>query len=156
MLQDPIDSRSTPYDRDYSGCERCDISLLIYTGEHDPKVVSDILGVQPTSYVRSGEKSVNSLGRTFVGKINGWFLSSEKEVDSKDLRPHLDWLLDVLEPRRAGLAELQRLRGVTMRVNCIWWSTGSGGPVLWPEQMIRLAQVNLECAFDLSFYGEEQ
>ncbi|WP_276207925.1 hypothetical protein [Vibrio neptunius] len=36
-----------------------------------------------------------------------------------------------------------------MTVNCNWWSSGSAGPTLWPEQMSILAKLNLECAFDI-------
>jgi hypothetical protein len=43
-----------------------------------------------------------------------------------------------------------------MRVNCVWWSAaGHGGPTLWPEQMAALAALNLECSFDVYFFGDE-
>ena len=36
-----------------------------------------------------------------------------------------------------------------MSVNCIWWSRGTGGPTIWPEQMAVLAKLNLELSFDI-------
>jgi hypothetical protein len=46
--------------------------------------------------------------------------------------------------------------GTGMTVQRIWWSaTGQGGPTLWPEQMRLLAELNLECSFDVSFFGDE-
>jgi hypothetical protein len=91
-----------------------------------------------------------------VPKLNVWSLSSEGKVSSKDLRDHLDWLLNVLEGGRDGLARLQEMPDVRMNVLCVWWaSEGGGGPVLWPDQMRRLAALNLECAFDFQYYGDD-
>ena len=88
---------------------------------------------------------------------SGWFLSSEDNVISQDLRDHLNWLLGQLLPVGAAIAELQVLPGLQMNVNCIWWSkAGSGGPVLWPEQMQGLTELNLECSFECSFYGDTE
>jgi hypothetical protein len=43
-----------------------------------------------------------------------------------------------------------------MNVNCVWWSRyGDGGPTLWPEQMLRLAQLNLECSFEFAYYEDD-
>lgn len=61
--------------------------------------------------------------------MNASLLSSEGRVDLRDLRRHLDWLLDLLEPAAAPLLELQRVPGLTMRIHNVWWSAqGHGGP----------------------------
>jgi hypothetical protein len=53
-----------------------------------------------------------------------------------------------------ALRQLQNEQDLKMAVSCIWWSkAGDGGPVLWPEQMVVLADLNLECGFELAFYG---
>lgn len=43
-----------------------------------------------------------------------------------------------------------------MTVRCVWWSSGKGlggaGPTLWPRQMLRLAQLNLEVMIEFSDY----
>ena len=83
-------------------------------------------------------------------------ISSESFVESRDLRRHLDWLLDKVEPGSDGLNVLQQRPGVRMCVHCIWWSRHrGGGPTLWPEHMRRLAALNLECSFDIQYYGED-
>ena len=52
---------------------------------------------------------------------------------------------------------LQEMEGVRMGVDCIWWSAyGDGGPTLWPEQMHLLADLNLECSFSVSFFGDDE
>ena len=82
---------------------------------------------------------------------NGWFLTTEGAIASRDIRRHLDWLLDRLEPKAGALAEL-RSRGASADIFCYWLSaTGHGGPTLSPSQSKRLAALDLECGFDVYF-----
>lgn len=88
--------------------------------------------------------------------MNGWFLSSEDYVKSLDVRRHLDWLLMRLTPKREELLSIQHEPGMRMAVICVWHSrSGTGGPVLWPEQMSQLADLNLECGFDIYFFEDD-
>jgi hypothetical protein len=123
-----------------------------------PSEVTKRLGLKPTHQIVLGEESPpNSLGLKRVGKVNGWFLSSEEFVESKDVRRHLDWLLAKLEPNSEVLRELQAGPGVRMSVECPWWSRyGTGGPTLWPEQMRVLAALNLECSLGFAYYGPQE
>jgi hypothetical protein len=150
-------SRQTPYNDDYPTCERTFARLQISGDQLDPDVITTRLGVEPSDKQKKGEIRTNSIGRTRTIRIGGWFLSSEHQVDSKDLRRHLDWLLAILRSRADGLRSVQEMDGVVMSVNCIWWSRGGhGGPTLWPEQMRALADLNLECGFDIAFFGEDE
>ena len=149
--------RMTPYDDEYRSCERTVAELRIYADDLDPVAVNLQLGLEPSSSQKKGETSTNALGRTRAAKLGGWFLSTEDHVTSKDLRRHLDWLLEKLAPKARELRQLQETPGIRMAVFCSWWSAnGSGGPTLWPEQMRALADFNLECAFDISFFGEPE
>jgi hypothetical protein len=144
----------TPYNDHWESCERTVAQLLIYPGDLTPDHVTEMLKIPPTIAQTKGEKRRSSTtGVEREIKLNGWFLSSEGQVGSRDLRRHVDWLLRRLAASAPGLAQLQAHDGVRMCVKCIWW--GGGGPVLWPEQMARLAQLNLECAFEFADYGEE-
>lgn len=146
-------SYDTPYDDKADYCDRTCAKLRIYTGEMKPSVVTELLGIQPTDFVQKG---VSAEGIKAIGKLNGWFLSSETFVNSKDLRRHLDWLIEILEKCVEGLRQLQMKEGVHMSINCIWWSRyRNGGPTLWPKQMRGLAELNLECSFDCAFYGAD-
>jgi hypothetical protein len=56
----------------------------------------------------------------------------------------------------AGLARLQA-EEVRMEVCCRWDSaSGHGAPTLDPEQMRRLAELNLPCGFDIYLAGDEE
>jgi hypothetical protein len=144
----------TSYDDSYPTCERTMAEFRVYPGDINPDEVTQMLGLEPTSTQRMGGQSTNSLGRVRISKKNGWFLSSENSIDSLDLRRHLDWLLEKIEPSAEAITQLQRTTGVSMTVHCVWWSAhGEGGPTLWPIQMRRLAALDLECGFEIAFYG---
>lgn len=150
-----INSRRTPISSDYDGCDECRVSLLIYPEHVHPDEVSNILKLEPTKKNVIGTEITNSLGRTRKITVAGWFLSSEKYVQSKDIREHLDWLLIKILPSKNGLMQLQNIEGIKMGIDCEWWSNGNGGPTLWPEQMNIMAELNLECAFNISFYNTD-
>jgi Domain of unknown function (DUF4279) len=146
-------SRFTAVNDAEAACERTCAKLLIYSPTLTPTEITELLGgLQPTSQVFSREPSGE-----YPGRANGWFLSSEGAVASKDLRTHLDWLLKVLSPLVSLLSELQRRTGTRMYVHCPWWGRfDSGGPSLWPEQMRSLADLNLECTIDFAHYNAQE
>lgn len=147
-----INSRITPISSDYATCSECYTQLLIYPGEMHPDNVSKLLGIEPTQKNIVGEKISNSRGRSREIRLSGWFLSSESHVQSKDLRDHIDWLLRKVTPAITGLKQLQHTENVTMTLCCVWRSRyGHSGPVLWPEQMRAISDLDLECSFDIYF-----
>lgn len=149
-------SRLTPYNDGYRTCESTYAELRIYSGDLPPSEVTQLLRLSPSEVHEKGQTRRSRLGRTHVLHLNGWFLSSEGHLASKDLRRHLDWLLGALGPSLDGLTELQSRSDVRVTVACIWRSAhGHGGPVLWPEQMRRLAELDLEVGFDVYFFGDE-
>ncbi|MBK8252693.1 MAG: DUF4279 domain-containing protein [Polyangiaceae bacterium] len=151
-----IFSRQTPYNDEYGTCAETRVTLRIYPGTLSPHEVTGRLGIAPSQMNLVGEVHRNSLGRERVAKVNGWFLSSEGSVQSLDVRRHLDWLLARLLPKAEQLFELQNRADVRMAVNCAWYSrSGHGGPTLWPEQMRHLADLNLECTFDIYFLPDD-
>ncbi|MBI6549795.1 DUF4279 domain-containing protein [Xenorhabdus lircayensis] len=150
-----ITSRRTPISPNYPSCDECYAKLLIYPGDVHPDEVSSLLLLEPTKKNIVGTQIVNRLGRVKEIKVSGWFLSSENYVNSKDLRDHLNWILDRIRPSSGGLKQLQNIDGVTMGIDCVWRSiAGHGGPTLWPEQMQAMSELGLECSFDIYFVGD--
>jgi hypothetical protein len=150
-------SHITPIDDHYETCEMTFAEFRIYGASLDLDFVSAYLGIQPTQSQTKGEVRVGHEGRESEIGTGGWFLSSEGHIHSKDLRRHLDWLLARLLLVKDKIIFLQNQEDIKMGVNCIWWSAfGDGGPTLWPEQMGTLADLNLECSFDISFFGNEE
>jgi hypothetical protein len=150
-----INSRITPISDGYPTCSECYAQLLIYPGAMHPDDVSKLLGLEPTQKNIAGTVVTNSRGKTREIKLSGWFLSSEQYVQSKDLREHIDWLLEKIKPLKKELIKLQNIDGITLGIDCVWRSAvGHGGPTLWPEQMRSISDLDLECSFDIYFDPE--
>jgi hypothetical protein len=102
--------------------------------------------------VRPSETQVENAGAG-GNRPHGWFLCSEGNVASRDVRRHLAWCLEQLATHPAELAEL-RARGAVADVFCYWVSaSGHGGPTISPLQAAMLADLQLECGFDIYFHA---
>lgn len=149
-------SRPTLRDPEYATCALTHAALRIYSDSVAPGAVTAALGLEPQWTMAKGLPHELPGGLVREAPVSGWFLSSKGQVGSKDLRDHLDWLLDRLGPAASRLSALQADE-VRMAVWCRWDSAfGHGGPTLWPEQMRLMAELNLECAFDVYFVGDEE
>ena len=139
------------YDDEYATCARTHATLLIYPGDIDPPQVTARLGVEPTRWQRRGESGHRASRPAWVAPLNLWSLESKGNVESKDSRRHVDWLLDQLALREAAIRSL-RAEDCKMAINCLWTTqSGHGGPMVPPEQMRKLADLDIELWFD--FYG---
>jgi hypothetical protein len=146
-----------PLDPDYGSCEETRAKLFIYPNDISQEEVTNILGIEPSRAHNLGKRILDPLGRTGTAPRTVWGLSSEGHVHSKDLRDHLNWLLDRIEPCKDALDRLRTEHEGVMRIGCVWWSAaGHGGPTLWPEQMKRLADLEIECQFDIYFFGDDE
>jgi Domain of unknown function (DUF4279) len=138
---------------DYPTCERCYATLCVYTGDLAPTRVTKGLGVDPSCIAVKGERVHIASER--INEVNGWFLSSNGVVDSRDLRDHLDWLFDRIECHKDGAATLREL-GCVFLVSCYWLSReGHGGPILSAQQLKALVELESEIWLDVYFLGEE-
>ena len=125
---------------DYPTCAATYVTFRIYSGDIPPQEVSAMLCLTPT---RAQTETRNG------APLNGWFLSTKDKVDSRDVRRHLDCLLEQIVPVRNQLSELQNIPGVWMDIFCYWRSAhGHGGPTLDPKHMRSLADLDLEIGFD--------
>ena len=129
------------YIDDYSSCERTYATLRIYPAVASPSEVSKRIGLNPTNASIANTKHLN--------QVNGWFLSSEGVVNSKDSRRHIDWLLDQIEPVQTEFLKLTNLEAKA-NISCYWLSSqGHGGPIISPYQMERLVKLNLSVDWDV-------
>lgn len=77
-----------------------------------------------------------------------WFLSSKRQVRSRDVERHIQWLLDQLGEKFRGRS-LERL-GYVAKISCYWSSEGAGGgPVLSVALLRRVASSELPLEFDV-------
>ena len=141
-------SRFTPLDKDYPSCDDVYVDFFVYC---DFETVRDYFSSDftPTDQVTAGKPRVNKTGKIRIPKLSHWTISSDRIIDSKDARDHIDYVLDIIYPQKEHILKLQE--NFTMGMKCVWFAKGvSGGPAVWPEQMSRLSELNLELGF--SFY----
>lgn len=139
---------------EWQTCYECHVAFVIYPGQMKPDDVSRILHLLPTEQYTQGDDIITPWGKVVRAPMSSWFLSSKEHVDSKDLRAHLQWLLDALQPFANAIQILHAIPGLDMHIQCTWISRyGDGGPSVWPEQLSAIAELGLECHFDT--YCEE-
>jgi hypothetical protein len=126
----------------------------LFKEDLNPDDVSRLLGLEPSRVQRKGEQQYPKNPESPLRfRSGGWHLSTKGHVESRDLRRHLDWLLERLEPKRDILLRLSR-EGCAMDLFCFWCSArGQGGPELDAVRMGRLSALGLTIRFDIYFSG---
>lgn len=150
-IPDTRASRRVPYKDDYGTCSSTFAVLVVRSQSIDVRRIGEMLGLEATEATSDGYW-VSPIDLHPVGGLQRWALSSAGQVSSRDVRRHLDWLLDRIEPAGDALAALRQMDGVEVEILCPWISAhGQGGPTLWPEQMARLAALGLRCLLSVGF-----
>src|SRR5262245_637305 len=96
--------QKTAYNENYETCARTYASLRIIHRDLDPAEVTQLLGITPTESFRTGDPHPPKPDR--VWEHGGWFLTSCDVITSRDLRHHLDWLLQRVGTMREAFALL--------------------------------------------------
>jgi len=134
------------YDDDFPSCEKTYATLRALSASGDPHAVTNALAAEPSECWRKGDHRHGA-----SAPRSGWLLTTEAFVQSRDLRRHLDWLVDRFGSRRPELAGL-RSTGWALDVPCYWLSAyGHGGPTIDSKQMTVLAQLELSLWLDVYF-----
>ncbi len=123
------------YNDNYSTCAETYATLRIYSRS---SVVSEKLNLTPS---RTSKKE----------DLNGYFYSTENVVESKDVRRHIDYLIEMFSAKVEILKVIQSEES-QIDIMCYWLSeNGHGGPTLSPKQLTELGKLNIEIWFDV--YG---
>jgi hypothetical protein len=135
---------------DHPSCRETFATFRIGKDTLVPEDLSRELGLEPSGAHRNGDLMYPRNPTSDLRQRSGlWSLCTKGRVDSHDVRRHVDWLLDRLDPKAAVLARLGR-EGCAMDIFCYWCSAaGQGGPMLDPGQMGRLARLGLPILFDV-------
>ena len=92
------------YDDSCSTCSSTRATLCIYLPDSDnPNELTKKLGIQPSRTQVKGEVR-NDRVRNWP---TAWFLESKEKVTSKEVRRHIDWLLEQLDGKSEVIRELQ-------------------------------------------------
>ena len=136
----------TPYNDEYATCVETYATLRVFTGDVSPDRFTEYIGVTPS---KTQEFQIRPEG--WKNLPGGWFLTSQSEIDSRDVRRHVDFVLDQIDANTDALGWIRKSGGMA-DVMCYWVSaSGHGGPSLLPAQSSKLAALNLEIWFDVYF-----
>ncbi|WP_353327895.1 DUF4279 domain-containing protein [Chitiniphilus shinanonensis] len=118
-------------------CRSVYVTLCIYTRNSlAHSSIEEMIGLEPT---RTSKKN----------DLYGWFISTQCSTNSKDINDHLKLLISIID-RGGRFFEIQRKKEYQCRIMAFWESeSGNGGPVLHPETMRTIADLNLELHFDI-------
>lgn len=144
------------YNDEYPTCTRTHAGLCIYTGDLSPDDVVARLKLASARIQIKGQRDLRRTTREVLFKTNAAFLDTAEVVQSKDLRRHIDWILERCAGKEAAIRE-EMQKGVQFVVSCFWGSAqGHGGPALTPTQMAKLGALGFEIWFDVYFEGEKE
>jgi hypothetical protein len=135
------------YDHEYPACSRTYATLCIYHDSEDPLKISEILHMNPDRSHKFGDL----LPSGKIAPVTGWFLSTKDVLTSKDLRAHVEWLIDRLHFKRDELHRMTE-SGYRMWIYCFWASSsGNGGPVFDRQFIQSLSDFPFELHLDIWF-----
>lgn len=113
----------------------------------NPEKITDTLDIEPDRSQKVGDVARNKKPIP----VSGWFVGTQGILNSRDIRVHLEWILDRLKDKRNQLNLLVEL-GFEMKISCFWESaSGNGGPILDHEIIARLSEFPLDLHFDVWF-----
>ncbi|RNF83880.1 DUF4279 domain-containing protein [Montanilutibacter psychrotolerans] len=132
---------------DFPSCARTYATLCFYGDSLDPDAITNALGIGPTRSVRRNDARKRG-SKTIIAKTGAWLLTSDEQLDSKDVQSHIRWILQRVAGR---LGEVTRLPEVeTARIFCFWSSVhGNGGPAISSATLKLLAQHDIDLDFDV-------
>jgi len=134
------------FDHNFSSCSRTYATLCIY---HDKLGIDDIqidIDLLPDKIITKGER----VGLSFARK-NGWLLGTGGRVKSKDLRAHIQWIINRISDKKSEFIALKQ-QGFEIRISCLWISAvGNGGPLLDHKMISDLAELPVDLHFDIWF-----
>lgn len=135
------------YQDDYNTCNTTHTTLRIYSESLSPQDITKYLEIEPSEIIEKSIEKDILMGENIT--LNAWFLTSENIIFSKDSRRHIDYIADRLLPIKEKIKTLAT-QDAKIDICCFWMSEcGQGGPTLSPQQLSKLAELELEIWFDI-------
>lgn len=142
----------TDYNPLWPTTSRVAAKLLVHSRIMGLDEISSALDLTPTSaHPAAPHLPAGDRRREFRRTTNTWAFTSEDDVSSMDIRDHLDWLLERIGPRQDSLAAVRAGGKAQASIVVSYALLGTGGPSLWPKQMRRIADLDMELSFHLTY-----
>ena len=136
---------SARLDHDFASCSRTYATLSIYHDTLDPALMTKLLKSVPDRSQKSGD--IIRPGKR--ARVSGWFLGTQQLSQSRDLRFHLELILEKISTKKRELKKLKKM-GCQIWIMCFWESAaGNGGPILDHEVLGRLSEYPIDLHYDI-------
>ncbi len=131
--------------------QRVHVEFILSRFDLDPDEVSLALKIKPTRSARRGDERRNHRGTLLSHHKEGWWeLSSEGEVESKEINEHFEYLLKRLLPHKETI--LSFAQGGETYFDVLWETAyfhGGNGPLLSNQNIKGMAELNASIGFDI-------
>ena len=124
-------------------------TLRIFSADHHPDEISEVLGVEATD-IRPRDLNSKYKHRR---ESHFWSWETRDAVESTDNVEHLAAIIRQLDGRSDALRKL-RGKGCQTDICNYWVSNGQGGPSLDVEMMGRLHELGLPIWWDMYFEAD--
>src|SRR5438046_1272371 len=104
-----------------------DVSICLNGDALDPARISELLGVTATTSRRKGEKRFIPSNREVVAKIGVWILLIEKDLNTIDLPPIVEELVEKIGAKRTALSRIPDVDNAYVDVFIATKSESDGG-----------------------------
>ncbi|PWM67616.1 MAG: hypothetical protein DBX67_07225 [Desulfovibrionaceae bacterium] len=152
----------------YNTCSECRAAFRLYPGKINPDIITSILCIEPTEKRIRGEYIFTKRGNKRRIAHSVWFLVSDVEITSTDLRNHLMFIVQKFGlikniplflqknmadyQRKTDIDSTKKFNQIYMGINCSWYPEyDHGGPILDISIMQELSQLNIQINFDIYF-----
>jgi Domain of unknown function (DUF4279) len=142
--------------RENPNCEITNATFRLMGDLIQPDELTVLLGIQPSFSHAKGD-TLESRAGLLKHRTGIWALESEDKLETTNLEKHLISLLDKLESVSAIILELITKYSLSVDFHCYWVSeTGQGGPLISPETLMRVANLNAYLDFEIHFFGVDE
>ena len=131
-------------------CTETFAALRIFSEEHHPDTISEILGVVASRTIPRDPKAKYRVRR----ETHYWVWETRDFIESADNEEHLTALIEEFRGRANALAKLREM-GCQTDVSNYWVSNGQGGPILEVDMMAEFVRLGLSIWWDVYFEDQE-
>jgi hypothetical protein len=105
--------------------QKCNIMFVIAGETVNPKLLTEMLVLEPSYAWAKGDRHVGKSGRDLRRQMGHWSITTE-ELASKSMEEHCRHLLALLEGRESVVRELRNSGEYRVSMS-IWWQVGEIG-----------------------------
>jgi hypothetical protein len=138
----------------YKAYDHTIATLIIYTNDDDPQLITDTTGLSPSSTQKIGDHfrykhGVKSKERKHAVPFSAWYLDSDL-LNTDEVEDHIKRLLEMIRPYKETFIGLtQQYTGTKISVGAYFYNSNPG---FWFEPQLMKEICEYEATLDLDLY----